>query len=1656
MRTALFEELGRHIDIHQTRIRVPVTGGTRPRRSATDGLEPVYESRSLWDAARRNFGFHQGSRWLTGSGEQFHAGAAILEKDRPAGAKALTSLAFVDICRNLDLGEHFLDAFERGYPTRIKPVLLGYQRACLELAVLEALRSGEINAAEKVQLLSAWEDEDKPWSSYRLNFAGSSVPITLFLRPAAGPVEPIFTYVPGFPGEIKRYATQAIAEDALRDALRGAASSSGSPWFFNLLSRADQLRLYSHLKTPAVDTRELNWLARQLYAWFADTTPIARRLHLEVDVTGQSLATAMGNGVSLRYYADLSSGYRPVSDVDHQTWLEALAHIGSEVLELLLIPVPGGARGLNKLMLSATFSTLGYQTYQASVALVRGETDQFVQAMADIMDLAITAALQGAGAKISRLRSQALIRALHSPQLVTDSLGRSQLSWRSTPAQHTSNASLSDAQRLRSMLAPAVSALNDTQLERLLEVSGTSRTVLDAVWAGTLEAPWRLREALDLQQLRWQLDSLLSALEQHLAVVPAIADQVLPALFAVHCNSRISIYASDRVTLLAQYQPRQPDSSTPHLLLIRLGVNLYASLAAGASGGEVFLAAALHEHDRLLPAARLGAEDRTTSFDQRLQNVTAQQTVHLKQNQAALYQVLQDGRPRASLDPELPGHGYASTVGPASDAQARFDGLLSRFPDLSQTAAVQLLRQHPDIRLAAGDTLSAQVLEAIDDVRTDSRTQQAVSALEDPLGRGLGDDAEALFGHLVTALQTWPEALGLKIVDGTHARVPSQWARSDTQLAYYGQTSAGDHIELLRKGDTYAGYDARNDDALVPRPGDHPLVGSVLRSLSDTQRDQLGYGLNDSARLARRITQSAIVLLRDWRVPLAELTTYGLSDTRLAAFQTTVQIKANSVAAEGIYRQDGKCYILIRRQAYQVVHDAEASTTQCAVWRIVRPQDAVAQDQGNRYVSTRPGRSEPVVQDAMGRWRGVVVGGAAGMERSRDGTPIDSRVYVILNILVRNQTKIDSKTKEVEDLSSSMSDKLRTSQLTADDEDIISFKKLNDEVIKLHEEDARNYNRFASELELDKGFRFEFMHNYAINCIRLAERYHTKAVVDQLEHNQRTASLGEIHPELNPNNFRPLNSYNIGFLETRLPLSMAQEDAVAGAMSKVDMLKVGLVDALRLEQSFDVAWAKIRELKKKMPTDMEGRRREHKKITDELKRSLHPKASKTQVKKMIDQLVDLLINLQNCRDSRALPASNYVRMALVFFHCNLLIVSDTTNPTASFQLRGEFNELYQSVFDGVTSLEAARRAPPAFRLGMLESSQSSLEACLSLAESQALPELDRDKRHLEKVIGYIREIKEQADQDVTAMFGQSGVAVGHLRDEAIDYDFIPPHNIARTTEQRRKVIRVRRPQGDLLLEGTVDPDNADVVRVTLPEGFGAQKQTTYKKTDNAWQEQVGAVSRTDYATVRSEARQLLDEVDQAKRQADREAGGKINPINLFESLERRAVRLKALASTLRSDTDVGHQALINQLTLTAESLLDHGKALLIKGYKDKNYLSAARLRYLIGEGEVSVEKGGVRLARGKGNNKYYLDVYYILDRRTTGERLWTAHFHYPRADSGNLDFAWKAGHLKRLDQDHQGLGHQQGQAQAGVPVTAIWRETIDRDTAGKLFALLPA
>ncbi|CAK9890714.1 hypothetical protein PS652_03563 [Pseudomonas fluorescens] len=272
-------------------------------------------------------------------------------------------------------------------------------------------------------------------------------------------------------------------------------------------------------------------------------------------------------------------------------------------------------------------------------------------------------------------------------------------------------------------------------------------------------------------------------------------------------------------------------------------------------------------------------------------------------------------------------------------------------------------------------------------------------------------------------------------------------------------------------------------------------------------------------------------------------------------------------------------------------------------------------------------------------------------------------------------------------------------------------------------------------------------------------------------------------------------------------------------------------------------------------------------------------------------------------------------------------------------------------------------------------------------------------------------------------------------DTTVDYTFVPPHNL-------RPPSKTEAPSQQPMVKKIVRKKTA----VTPSSPASSSNLTAPAKVSSPLPK-----PSVDYHKLSAQATTLLETLQSVRQEAEQRSAACEPPSNVHEFLEAKAKALDLLVLNLQSDTSFSHQQLIGQLHSEARSLMQLANRLLTTAYKNKQILNIPRLAWLLKNNEVTVQPAESGIREGSGNNASFLSVFYILDKHKNN-RLWTAHFHYPAANSQPSE--WRAGHLKRLDQDRHGLSYQQQQAQAGEKVMPIWRAHFDPATADLLFSRL--
>lgn len=562
----------------------------RSPRAAEEGQAPdAAVSKTLWAAAREGFGFDISHG--TGSGLSFIRNSYLTDAEG-ATLEGLDVTQFVALVRELDLGAQIASNTSTQIKDRLTLPLHDHCQAqiAFDLNHAHCLDNHLLDADELRALNEIVSDADQHWTLHALSIGGNELLMPFYLRTVAVTQgDPVFSYCPHRPGgALRRHPSEQSARDSMLYQIRDGAQAGDLNWLVRQLSLADQQTLMSHLKAPAQSLEDFNWLARHLYAWFADDRPPSQRLTLDAhNLEVKSLVQAVQDRQALRFYNDVTRLATSNAAIDRRTLAQGLEYVASETLEMLLLPLPGGLLGASKLVMIALVGTLGYQTITAILARQNGEAVRFVQAMADIVDLIITARINGVAARLSRQRSRQLLSRLANP--VIDS--QRQLHWPDpadlTPSLFPEPQPVSAIALLRKMLPGDAAAFSDATLARLLKLGRMSRDGLDAVWSADATTPGDFADLLVAEQLRHEFDAVASALEGN-RPLPPLANELVPALLARHIEAPVWIFEASSRDYSGQYAPSQTGAvPAPDLVLTHLGQRRYRSAASAADDGQL-------------------------------------------------------------------------------------------------------------------------------------------------------------------------------------------------------------------------------------------------------------------------------------------------------------------------------------------------------------------------------------------------------------------------------------------------------------------------------------------------------------------------------------------------------------------------------------------------------------------------------------------------------------------------------------------------------------------------------------------------------------------------------------------------------------------------------------------------------------------------------------------------------------------------------------------------------------------------------------------------------------------------------------------------------------------------------------------------------------
>ena len=383
-------------------------------------------------------------------------------------------------------------------------------------------------------------------------------------------------------------------------------------------------------------------------------------------------------------------------------------------------------------------------------------------------------------------------------------------------------------------------------------------------------------------------------------------------------------------------------------------------------------------------------------------------------------------------------------------------------------------------------------------------------------------------------------------------------------------------------------------------------------------------------------------------------------------------------------------------------------------------------------------------------------------------------------------------------------------------------------------------------------------------------------------------------------------------------------------------------------------------------------------------------------------------------------------------------------------------DLSSSVSDSTRAFLDIESIPQEARIPVLS---SLIEQCAATRETYAEmvypigPEHDSSRKEIaDAVQAFENTLEKRIALDHQQMETTPALSA---HDQPIDFDFIPAQVKNQPVSTPRKMFRAKHRGVYKISVGRPrrTASGEEVIDVMNPHE-PTQVMHTYERREGEWRRQV-AMQEKNLATLILQARQLLEQSESHLNTARYDEAAKRNATNIAEFLGDKAEALDDLCLQIERAPNPGTtdiDPVVQHLKHASGRFLSEGEEIRIRLYKDKSFLSASRVAYLIRQKHISVTKTHNRMERGKGKDKHFLDIYSLEDKRT-GEPLWEAHFHYEKKTSDALNFTVKGGHLKTLQQSSQGASAQRRDEVAGRPHVPIWREIIDSRTAQSIFEL---
>ena len=414
--------------------------GARFRRDVDEWKYRTHvSSLSLWDAACLNFDFATGTPQASG---HRYVDASYLTG---VSEKRLSVSQFIAISRELDLGGQLQARLSSalGPGGKLHGLIETSARTHLQFEALEAYRDRATTGLTQPlydKLVAAIDGSGTalPFETLSMDLdktilpavpfalSGTSIPLPLLLIKVGS--LGVVSYFPFRPGGALRYHTDAkVAGAAFLDDIKASHRDGDLGWFARQLP-VTEINLFTELLRDEPRPEGLSPVAGFLYDSFHSVFPEQTLDHLRfVNDPRPSRPSNLVQALTYRhiqhYQSNLATLATQRSARDLQAVIDGAAAIASELMELLITPVPGGVSGLNRVMQVVVFGNLTYSLIIGVNEAAKGQASDFAAAMADVADLAVNGLLISTAGRVHRQRIEGLMQRMGGPRKVTHSDG---------------------------------------------------------------------------------------------------------------------------------------------------------------------------------------------------------------------------------------------------------------------------------------------------------------------------------------------------------------------------------------------------------------------------------------------------------------------------------------------------------------------------------------------------------------------------------------------------------------------------------------------------------------------------------------------------------------------------------------------------------------------------------------------------------------------------------------------------------------------------------------------------------------------------------------------------------------------------------------------------------------------------------------------------------------------------------------------------------------------------------------------------------------------------------------------------------------------------------------------------------------------------------